>query len=236
MPETPTMNRQTIDDQHVVARYLADQLSDADREAFETYCAQNPEMYRELEAAARFKVGLLRLQETGRISPMLVEKEEPSVGFSFRKVAALGGVILGAAVFSGAFVATQGPMMASTLAEVSGSFRGELPIVAQVEFMRMRESSEVDQRITSPAARGAIEIRVLPDEEGATSYLATLSIDVAGGSRVVATETGLKADEQQYVTMYVRSEELRPGMYSLMVVPEERQELSNASAFRFEIK
>ena len=67
------MDRKHIDDQHIVARYLADQLSDSEREAFEAFCAKNPEMFRELEATARFKGGLARLAESGELANMVAD-------------------------------------------------------------------------------------------------------------------------------------------------------------------
>ena len=49
------------DDPTMASRYLADQLSDSEREAFEASLLRNPDVARELEATARMKVGLGRL-------------------------------------------------------------------------------------------------------------------------------------------------------------------------------
>ena len=65
------MDRKYIDDQHIVARYLADQLPAAQREEFESYYLQHPEMVEELEAAARFKVGLMLLRDAGQLDEVL---------------------------------------------------------------------------------------------------------------------------------------------------------------------
>ncbi len=49
------MDRKQIDDEHIVARYLADQLTPAEAEAFEAYYTQHPRMVREIEYALRLK-------------------------------------------------------------------------------------------------------------------------------------------------------------------------------------
>ncbi len=56
------MDRKQIEDEHIVARYLADQLSPAEAEAFEAYYTQHPSMVREIEYALRLKEGLATLR------------------------------------------------------------------------------------------------------------------------------------------------------------------------------
>ncbi len=226
------MDRQTIDDQHVVARYLADQLSDADREAFEAYCRENPEVYREIEAAARLKVGLGKLGEMGRLEG-LVNAPSPKGFFAYRYAAASAGVLAAGAALVASFVMLQAPMMGASVAEVSGRLGSQLPVVGAYEFVRMRESAEFDQRITLPSTPSAIEIRVLPDREGAAKYRVTLSRDTDGGPRTVATADGLVAGEDQYVSIFVRSENVEPGVYSLVIAPEGAKE--KEPAFRFDV-
>ena len=68
------MDRKYIDDHHIAARYLADQLSDADREAFETYYVEHPDVLRDLEAAARMKVGLAQLREAGELDALMIAR------------------------------------------------------------------------------------------------------------------------------------------------------------------
>ena len=65
------MDRQYIDDHHIVARYLADRLPEPEREAFETYYLEHPEIVREIEAAARFKSGLAQLRDSGELAVLL---------------------------------------------------------------------------------------------------------------------------------------------------------------------
>ena len=46
------MNLKHIYDNHVIERYLADQLDDAEREAFEAYYLQHPEVVSDMESVA----------------------------------------------------------------------------------------------------------------------------------------------------------------------------------------
>ena len=86
------MDRQYIDDRHVVARYLADQLSDQEREEFEAFCAGNPEVFGEIEATARFKAGLARLKESGELEAAIARR--PGIGsFAMRHAASLAAAI-----------------------------------------------------------------------------------------------------------------------------------------------
>ncbi|HTU65826.1 MAG TPA: hypothetical protein VMF52_07750, partial [Steroidobacteraceae bacterium] len=165
------MDRQYIDDQHVVARYLADQLSEADREAFELYCRENPGMFREIEAAARFKVGLVRLEETKRLQPAI---EARSRALPMRRAAMWGGLVVAAGLLYGAVVSLRVPVMGATVAEVSGRLRPPLPSTEAIELFAMRSESILPKKIELPRTPKAILIRVLRDNESADRYRATL--------------------------------------------------------------
>ena len=65
------MDRKYIDDHHVVARYLADHLTDDERQAFEAYYLEHPEAVKEMEAVARFKAGLHHLQQSGELDRLV---------------------------------------------------------------------------------------------------------------------------------------------------------------------
>lgn len=51
------MDCKYIEDHHIVARYLADRLSDAERQSFEAYYLANPDVVQDMQAVARLKVG-----------------------------------------------------------------------------------------------------------------------------------------------------------------------------------
>ena len=57
------MDRLQIDAEHVIARYLAGQLSAAEENGFEEYAAGHPEIFREIESTLRMKEGLAVLRD-----------------------------------------------------------------------------------------------------------------------------------------------------------------------------
>ena len=65
------MDRNQIEAEHIVARYLADQLSPAEAEAFESYYTQHPSMVREIEYELRLKEGLATLRDRGQLDALL---------------------------------------------------------------------------------------------------------------------------------------------------------------------
>ncbi len=68
------LDKQYIDDHDVVERYLADQLSEPERESFEAYFLEHPEAVQEMNRTAKFKSALMDLQESGRLQPLLATK------------------------------------------------------------------------------------------------------------------------------------------------------------------
>ena len=211
------MDRKYIEDNHVVARFLADQLSDSDREAFEAFCLANPEMFREIEATARFKVGLAKLADSRQLQPLLQEAPG-SRPYWLRHAAVVAGLLVGGTLIYGAMVSLRVPVMGATVAEVSGRFRERLPVVAVPALLNIRGTEPIEPIVTLPARPSAIEFRVLPEEEGAKSYHAELR-RIGNGSTTVATVEELEADEEHFVTFFVSSAKLVPGKYEVMVAP-----------------
>jgi hypothetical protein len=175
------------------------------------------------------------LQEKKQLEPLLAEKPAGLGGFALRHAAALVGVGVGVGLLLAAMGVFRSPVMSASLADVSGKFGTELTVASDYEFLRMRASEELDQHVVLPEKPAAIRFRVLPDEEGAPSYRASLSIDVPSGSEEVAKADGLIPDELHYVTLFVSSEKLVPGTYSLVVEPQEAKS-GTAPSFRFGVK
>jgi hypothetical protein len=63
-----------LDDNDVIERYLADQLSEAEREGFEAHFLQHPEIVQQMNRVAKFKSALLDLDAAGRLQPLLMPK------------------------------------------------------------------------------------------------------------------------------------------------------------------
>ena len=64
-------NQNSLDDRDVIERYLADQLSEAEREGFEAYFMQHPEVVQQMNQTAKLKSALMDLQVDGRLQPLL---------------------------------------------------------------------------------------------------------------------------------------------------------------------
>jgi hypothetical protein len=225
------MDSQHIQDQHIVARYLADQLPDAEREAFEAYCRDHPEMFRELEMTARFKNGLAKLAADGELDAIVSKTPGPGA-FLWRHAAGIStlaaGLLIAASIY-GLRTSTIG----SNVAQVSGHFRTTLPVAASYELVRMRDSGDIDLRVALPTTPGVLRIRVLPDAENSAAYQAILSREVTpGATQEVGQVSDVRPDDKHFVSIYLNSSKLAPGTYSLIVVPDDSRRAEPESSFR----
>lgn len=60
-----------LDDHDIIERYLADRLSEAEREGFEAYFLQHPEVVQQMDRTAKLKSALMDLDTEGRLQPLL---------------------------------------------------------------------------------------------------------------------------------------------------------------------
>src|SRR5262249_42689001 len=113
------MERQRIDDEHIVARYLAGQLDARDAAAFEAHYANDPETVREIERVLRLKEGLAILKERGELDDLVSRRSvasywQPALGL----VAGLAVLMIGVWLWVGH--GAMSPIVA-TLAELTDS-------------------------------------------------------------------------------------------------------------------
>src|SRR5690349_13906761 len=78
------MDRHTIDQQHIIARYLAGQLDAVTSAEFEAHYAQHPEVVREIERTLRLREGLAVLEESGELDALLHRRSywRPAMGLA----------------------------------------------------------------------------------------------------------------------------------------------------------
>jgi hypothetical protein len=207
------MTRRYIDDHHIVARYLADQLSDSEREAFEAYYVEHPEIMQELEATAALKVGLMQLRDTGALDRLM---KQPQLTKGQRVLAAMAAVtIVGIALatFMLPPPVPAPPLMASP-SQLLDKRGAPLPIAATHTLMRTR-GSEYDAEIDLPAKPHVIELRVLPEYDSSSGrYRIALSVlDAQGASRDVGTIGNLGLAADGFVPVSMNSARLEPGRY-----------------------
>lgn len=230
------MDRKYIDDQHVVVRYLADRLSEEERKAFEAYYLEHPQVVQEMEAAARFKIGLRQLQERGELAGLLQVKP------NYRRqrfFAAAAGVAIAAVGLL--FWANRGPSRAPLLVASSQALVDRLgrtlPIAGTHVILRTRGAAH-DAEIVLPDTPHAIALRVLPEIEAQPPrYRITLSSIASDDSlREIATLGNLSADAEGFVPVYLNSFKLKHGRYRLVLSGDAGSSTADAaSAFLIRI-
>jgi hypothetical protein len=230
------MDRKHIDDNHIVARYLADQLSDTEREAFEAYYLAHPDVVQEMEVAARFKVGLAQLKESGELRQLLQPQPRFRQQHHLAMAAGIAAIAAGLLWFNNRPSSPEPLLVASATALVDGSGR-PLPIFATYAILRTRSSS-YDADIELPQTAQAIALRVLPEVDSVPPrYRLSLSKIADDDSlREVAAIGGVAPDTDGFVPVYFNSANLTRGRYQLVLSGDVGTSAENEpSSFRIRI-
>jgi hypothetical protein len=226
------MDRKYIDDHHIVARYLADQLGDAERIAFEAYYVEHPDVLQDMEAAARLKVGLAQLRDHGALDRLL----EPQPWYRdqrFFAAAAVAAIAVGVGLYVMGSPSLQPALVASS--DVLHTWRGTpLPLASSHMVLRTRSAS-FDAEIELPGSAQAIELRVLPEYEAQPPrYRMTLEAIADDDSlSAVAEIAGLAPAEDGFVPVFVNTARIRPGRYQLTLTGDEAAPGASAFQLRF---
>jgi hypothetical protein len=210
------MDRQYIDDQHVVARYLANRLTDQEREAFEAYSLEHPEIVQEMEAAARFKVGLMQLRDSGELTKLLQPDKRPQWHYIVA-AAAVAALAVGVFLVVDRTLAAR-PILAAT-AEALGGTDGKPPAWTREYAILRTRGSAVDAEIALPTPGLALELRVLPEfmarPERYRVQLFRMSAD--DSLQGVAELGGLVPEPDNFVSVFVDGARLQAGQYRLAI-------------------
>lgn len=201
------MDREYIDRNHIVARYLADQLADDEREAFETYYIEHPEMVREMETTARFKSALATLADRGELSPLI--RSHPT-----RRPwqwAALAATV--ATIAIGVSYVVRTPTPRSPMAAHMEAL--QLPIGRMVRIERTRGLTDAEFEL--PAAGTAIGLQIVPDFEASpAAYRVSLVREAQGEPGELAQLERVVANDG-IVTVYLDRAVVQPGLYRLSI-------------------
>src|SRR5690349_11516867 len=119
------MDRKQIEDEHIIARYLADQLSPAEAEAFEAYYTQHPSMVREIEYTLRLKEGLATLRDRQQLDGLLKARRW-RWALPLSIAAAMAGAALGTWTWYGSTSAA--PIAAGSLEALMENGQATLPL------------------------------------------------------------------------------------------------------------
>ncbi len=230
------MDRKHIDDHHVVARYLADQLPGSEREAFEAYYLEHPEMLQEMEAAARFKVGLMQLRDADELDASM--KPRPwYLQQQYLAAAAVAVVAIGVGLFVMRSPSMQ-PMLVASSGALINRLGDPLPIASTHAILRTRGIS-YDAEIDLPRSAQTIELRVLPEYEAQPPrYRITLSSIADDDSlQQLVKVGGLAPDEDGFVPVFLNAAKLEHGRYQVMLSGDEGTSAANEeSVFLIKMK
>lgn len=228
------MDRKQIDDEHIVARYLADQLSPAEAEAFEAYYIEHPSMVREIEQALRLREGLATLRDRQQLDG-LMRARRWRWALPLSIAAAVMMAVAGMLVWHGDARAT--PPVAATLQELMGEAKSPLPLGGKYLLVRMR-GTEQALEISLPPERSALELQMLPASrmEGAPYRLEVEQIGTDGHPTLLGRIHGLTPGEDGLISAVLDSARLHPGRYVVQLTPARADETTPAERFAIEIR
>jgi hypothetical protein len=201
-----------------VNRYLTGRLSDAECAEFEKRLTREPELVRELEAVARFKVGLQVLHERGELD---AATRAPHWSYRWLAIAAAIAVLaIGVVTFRSFVTPAERSMLAAVPAALTDLQGNVLPSAGTFTLLRKRVPT-VDAVIALPPAGRAIEMRVLPETPSQTDgYRVSLWQQAqAAEPRKLGTVTHLTAAADGFLTVFMDTTSLTPGEYLLVVSP-----------------
>jgi hypothetical protein len=209
------MDRAQIDSLHVIPRLLAGQLTAAEEAAFDEFAARNPEIYREVEQALRFKEGLKVLRDQGKLDYLLRSRPR-----RLRvPVAAAASVLLlacGALLWTRFHAAPPRAPSATITAFVPRGSK-QTPFLGTYILTHARNATRsVDLEL--PARRGIVQLRLLPSNpHGSDSLNARLSrVTAEGDTHLIGEAAGLTASSADlYVNVYIDLSNLPQGDYEI---------------------
>ena len=227
------MDRKQIEAEHIVARYLADQLPPAEAEAFEAYYTEHPSMVREIEYTLRLKEGLATLRDRRQLTA-LMKARRWRWAMPISIAAALITAILGTWTWYGG--TPRDPPVAGSLIELATGASSALPLGGKYLLVRMRSGESALPQIPIPASRSALELQVLPADgaEGAP-YRLTLN-RLAASPASIGHVSGLAPGADGLVTAWLDSSRLQPGRYTVELTSERAAAATPAEVFIIELR
>jgi hypothetical protein len=239
------MNRAEIEREDWVERYLAGRLSDAEVRRFEAYWVENPDLIRDIEAAARMKSGLALLRESGELAG-LMRTSWWSGRMRLLVLAACAVLMVAGLATWRSAQSVPGVLLAASAAALPGLDGAALPRGGVVTVMRVRSATAVDALIERPALPRALELRVLPDAapEAATAggaeaglyELSLVEVDASGADLGRAVTSRAAVDAEGFVSVFVDSRTLHAARYRLRLVPLDGAAGAAATGFLVDVR
>jgi hypothetical protein len=228
------MDRKYIDDHHIVARYLADQLSDSERDQFEAHYLEHPDIVQELEATARFKAGLSKLHHSGELERLLRPKVWYRQPGYVAAAATLAAMVVAAGYLLQSSPSAQPLLVAQQ--EALRTWSGQPLATGDIQTVLRTRTNTYDVEIELADSPRSIELRVLPLHPHPP--LDRISpVRLAEGTQNVAHIGGLPAAPDGFVTVYLNGARLQPGRYQLLIAGDQGTSAASArSSFLINVR
>jgi hypothetical protein len=209
------------DNATIASRYLADQLTDAERMAYEAALVEDPEILRELEATARMKVGLARLRSTGELQGLLRQSRlfQPQVLIAM--AATVAAIVIGIGLWRTSVNVGPPQLLAATLGALKSETGQALPLGATEAAFR-RRADDYDALLQLPSGRVAVELRVLP-QVPVPSGRYRLALSRTGddeSSRPIASISGLSTAPDGFIEVFLDASKIAPGRYRVVIADD----------------
>jgi len=218
------------DDITIANRYLADALTDAERNAYEERLVREPQTLRELEATARLKVGLEQLRDKGELEEALRANPLTRSPLTVALAAAVAALVIGVSLWSTHEFGSRSALLAPSISAMTDESGNVLALGLTQSLLRKR-STNYDAVITLPPGRSAIKLRVLPaTTTGAQTYVASVArLRDNDSAESVGTLRDLHPDQDGFIDIYADSSLLSPGRYRVTL--SDASDTSNFDAF-----
>src|SRR5688572_15647943 len=186
----------------IVARYLANELTDDEAAAFEAYVETHPEVTREIELVARMKSGLATLRDRGDLRDLV---QKPARAFKpwMLAAASLAAVAIAALLFLGRGTGGHGALLASVTPDMTVSSR----------VILARTRSDVLEVRASPPPGTVAELVVEPSAPAAADGYRVSLFRLEASAKELGTLEGVSSRPDGKLHLFVRAEDLAAGHY-----------------------
>jgi anti-sigma factor RsiW len=217
------MDAKLIAERHVIERYLAGQLSDAEADAFEVLLEEQPDLARDVERIARMKTGFAVLERNGELAQLLARREAPRAR-TVAWIAAAAALLLALGFVAFRNTGTTPPVLLATSLKALSPPGAPVPLRASVALARARGMGADAELVSSGAESGAAQLELATGGRAAATYAIELLTLDADGARTVASIPAIAADEAGVVRLYISLQGmsrhgLAPGDYLLRLTP-----------------
>jgi hypothetical protein len=219
----PSINRQYIDDHNLVARYLANQLPDTERAAFEAYFLEHPEVLAELNRVAQLTAAVAGKPAANRV-PWF---------------ATAAAALLALTVVTGIWLNRDNSqaVVAASVDGLTSRFAATLPLAQSIRIERTRSSS-YDAEFTLPANAAAVELRVKPEKVAVPARYRVAFVPVTDNKSTpppLVVLSALEPAQDGLVSVYLNTAKLQPAVYELRISVDDDAATDPPSLFLIEV-